>query len=563
MSGFARKVARTWAFARHVPVNRLQRRLLLDGKRRLLEKAAALGFGIGFGAAQNWAIAAAPPGPLFAPRKGKYARTPNGWRFSFLNRTHETAEQIDWNTGGLVPENQLWRMNLHYMEYLETAPPADFETLISQWIEANPPFGRGYWRDSWNSYAISLRVVVWMQQVAARWADLTPAFRAMAANALAAQLTFLCANLETDIGGNHLIKNIKALAWASAFFTGPPAKRLHARAVRLLAQELKAQILPDGVHYERSPSYHAQVLADLLEVRHALGRDPLNGALDTAVAAMAQAVADLAHPDGGPAQFNDAGLMMCYSPGACLEVFHRLYAARPQPRAVFAFPEAGYFGFHTEMMTFIADCGPIAPDDLPAHGHGDVLSFECSVSGLRIFVDQGVYQYWAGEKRQASRTALHHNTLCIAGADQADFFGSFRCGRRPKVTLNTFASHEAGFVLDGSHDGFAVLPHGPIHRRILSVQPTHITITDTLSGGGPQAARVQFLLHPDCAVIQNADAVVITRARAQLRLTCTHRVRIEDAVWWPDMGLEQKTHRLVADLAPGTVEIQTQIQVMV
>jgi hypothetical protein len=116
---------------------------------------------------------------------------------------------------------------------------------------------------------------------------------------------------------------------------------------------------------------------------------------------------------------------------------------------VFAFPDAGYFGMRTQSSYLVADCGRIAPDDLPAHGHGDVLSFEWSVKGHRIIVDQGVYEYIAGPRRRQSQTAMSHNTLCLEDADQAEFYSSFRRGRRPNVDVKNYNAHAAGFVLEG------------------------------------------------------------------------------------------------------------------
>ena len=133
---------------------------------------------------------------------------------------------------------------------------------------------RGAWRDSHNSYALSLRVVVWMQQLAR-----APALAgARGRRASPSRYGFWHDNLETDLGGNHLVKNIKALIWASAFFAGPEAARWRRKGLRLLRRALDEQILPDGVHFERSPSYHAQVFADLLECRHALGARAPRGA---------------------------------------------------------------------------------------------------------------------------------------------------------------------------------------------------------------------------------------------------------------------------------------------
>ena len=122
---------------------------------------------------------------------------------------------------------------------------------------------------------------------------------------------------------------------------------------------------------------------------------------------------------------------MAYSPGECLDAFEALFGERPAPRASFAFGAAGYYGWRSGDDFLVADCGRIGPDDLPAHAHGDILSFEWSLRGERIIVDPGVYEYVAGPRRAASRSAASHNTLCFDGLDQADFFGAFRCGRRP------------------------------------------------------------------------------------------------------------------------------------
>ena len=79
---------------------------------------------------------------------------------------------------------------------------------------------------------------------------------------LARQLRFLERNLELDLGGNHLIKNIKALLWAGRFFENGEAARWQAKGETLLRRELEEQILADGMHYERSPAYHGQVFVD-------------------------------------------------------------------------------------------------------------------------------------------------------------------------------------------------------------------------------------------------------------------------------------------------------------
>ena len=554
------RTRRSFAFARHMPVSKLVRRFELNVKRRLRDR-----FHAEVGPAPQFARVETPPLPLFEPRARAMPEKLEDGRlcFSFVGRSVDLdPDAMDWTAPGPGPEAQLWRMNLHYMEYLETVDDALWARLVSSWIAVNGAGGRKAWRDSWNSYALSLRIVVWLQELARRRDRLPEGLVIAVEDSTLRQIRFLVDNLETDLGGNHLIKNIKALIWASAYFSGPAAARWRTTALDLLRPELTGQILPDGVHYERSPSYHLQVFADLLECRAALGGDLLGGALDDALTGMAQATADLVHPDGDIAQFNDAGLNMTYAPDECLTVYAGLGFAVPKPRARFAFPDAGYFGMRAGGTYFICDCGDIAPDDLPAHGHGDVLSFEWSVGGHRIIVDQGVYEYVEGPRRAASRSASRHNTLCFEGADQADFFGAFRCGRRPRPLWFTAEEREGAFVFEGSHDGFANLPGRPIHRRRFEVRADRIRITDRIDGDAGRPAKIGFLVHPDVLVSRTGGHEVLLTVDGQdIRVSASHAMTIEPAVWWPDMGVEHLTSRVSVAVPAGAADVEVRLDV--
>jgi uncharacterized heparinase superfamily protein len=538
---------RNLAFVRHIPLTKLLRRVQLNASRHITDQFPAL---------ERRSSAQLPVRArllsVVAPQTAKASvKSRTGWRFEFLHRTVEMpGPQIDWWAPGPSAADQLWRMNLHYMEYLENCEDEVWLVIVDDWISSNGRMTRGAWRDSWNSYTLSLRVVVWLQELARRSGRLPQdAVRRIEAMAVE-QIRFLTRNLETDLGGNHLIKNIKALLWASAYFGGDEALNWRTLGLRLLGQELPQQILADGMHYERSPSYHCQVHADLLDCRLVLGADPLDGALDDALARMAQVTADLRHPDGLPAQFNDAGLAMTLHPQLCLDAHAKLFGSQPTARSVFAFPQAGYFGTRSSNSYFVIDCGRIAPDDLPAHGHGDILSFEWSVGGGRFIVDQGVIEYVAGPKRQASRSAVNHNTLCLEGADQAEFFGAFRCGRRPKVDVRRYNAEEKEFLLEGSHDGFSHLPGRPRHIRRFQADAESIRILDRLEGTTDRNVTIGFLLHPDVSAIPTRGGMLLERGPIRVDMTANLAVDSVPAVWWPDMGRERPTRRLLVT-APG------------
>ncbi len=557
--GIARS-RQTIAFARHIPLKKLARRAELDFRRRigdLMPRRVE-------SRAEGVVRSPSPPHPVFAPRSHLAPELlGTGLRFTFLNRSIDMAgSHIDWLAPGPGAAHQLWRMNLHYMEYLEGVAADRWAQLVTDWIAANPRHTRGAWRDSWNSYALSLRIVVWLQELARRGGRLPESAAAAAAASAAVQAAFLERHLETDLGGNHLIKNIKALLWASAYFEGEDARRWRKKGLGLLASELEKQILADGVHNERSASYHAQVFADLLECRHVLGEDPPGGALDNALHRMAEVTVNLTHPDGGPVLFNDSGLGMAYSPAECLQVYERLYERRPDPRKVFALEAAGYYGLRAGDVYLVADCGRIAPDDLPAHGHGDVLSFEISVKGERIVVDQGVFEYTAGEKRMRARSASSHNTLCFEGADQAAFFGAFRCGRRPDVTVLFYEGLPDGFILEGTHNGFGNLPGKPRHVRRFEAGPAGLVIRDRVDGGANRGAQIGYLLHPGVKAVAEGRRITLTNGPAAIAVTSSEPIEIEPAAWWPNMGVEQKTSRLVTRLKPPFSPVTTDFVVV-
>jgi len=542
------RLSRELRFARNVPPRQIGRRAWLRLRREVegvLKPRLP---------ARRLPLAEDAPAPVFAPRQGLVSHHSDEWEFHFVGRTLRTGGEIDWAAASREPGSQLWRMNLHYMEWLEGLGTTDLQGAIEDWIDANPRYRPGAESDAWNAYALSIRAVVWMQQFALRRGEIEAGWLEGPARALAQQLLFLERHLETDVGGNHLLKNLKALLWGSAFFGGAVAERWRRKALRLLSRQLAHQFLPDGMHFELSPAYHCQVFADLLEIRHALREDPLDGRIDAVLGRAAQAIADLSHPDGQVAQFGDAGLTMAYSPAECRAAYQACFGRAPGPRPIFAFPEAGYFGARAAQDYVVIDAGPIAPLELPAHGHGDIMSFEWSLDGQRIVVDQGVYEYVAGPKREESRTAASHNTLWVEGADQAEFFGSFRCGRRARVTVLRHQVLGDGFLLEACHDGYR-RSGGAVHFRRAELSPRRLRIADRLDGPLDRPGRVSLLLHPEVAADQLATGKIrLTCGKTEALVSGSLGLRVEPATWWPDMGVERPTLRLIMDWPRGTRE---------
>jgi uncharacterized heparinase superfamily protein len=486
------------------------------------------------------------PLPLFPPRAELVTHVEGRPYGRILERTVSLSPRIDWRWPREEPGTRLDRLTLHYHEWAEGLDDSELGYALVDWIEQNAPYGPGYWRDAWNSYAVSIRSVVWLQQLAARDGRLAPELRAALARSLAGQLRFLLENLELDIGGNHLVRNVKALLWGARAFEGPEAAAWRRRGLHLLERGVLPQVLPDGVHFERSPAYHAQVLGDLLECLAVVDRGDARERLLETVDRMAQALADLTHPDGCVSLFNDGGLHMTHAPSLILDVHRALGGAAIQPRPVAAMRDAGYFTARSEDALVVVDCGRLGPDELPAHAHGDALAFEWSLAGRRLIVDAGVFEY-QGPMRAWSRATGSHNTVTLDDLDQAEFWAEFRMARRPDVAVVSYENQGAGFALTGRHDGYAHLPGAPVHERRFDARPERIAVEDEIRGGAGQVVRARLLLHPDVAVERDAGGAILTAGPARARLTTSAPLSVVAATYAPDFGVRRETRQIVLD----------------
>ena len=89
-------------------------------------------------------------------------------------------------------------------------------------------------------------------------------------NILVEQLNYLSNNLEFDIKGNHIIKNVRSLLRGATYFSEKESIKWIKKSLRILKIEIDFQILEDGMHFELSPSYHLIVLEDFLVLEESL-----------------------------------------------------------------------------------------------------------------------------------------------------------------------------------------------------------------------------------------------------------------------------------------------------
>lgn len=467
-------------------------------------------------------------------------------QFSFVGQTLPLGLTAE---GGLrtwlpVQASALWVFHLHYHEWLADMRAAGQRSaarqLVADWLVQ---FGR-YHPVVWHPYPTSLRLVAWLTH--GQWLlegaedDLKQAFYA----SVRRQAAYVATNVEWDLGGNHLLKNLKALIYAGLALEDA---ELYAQGMAELVRQLPVQILADGMHYELSPMYAAQVLRDLLEMRAVLRN--AGGApkvLEEAVRQLGTALGLFVHGDGALALFNDSAELEPFYVAQLL----RQSGAGDAPELL---PQAGYARLSRGAMTAWLDAGKVGPDENPGHAHADTLSMELDVGRERVVVNCGTYAY-QHPLRNVLRSTAAHSTVSLEGAESAEVWGHFRVGRRPRqveLLLQGGAVPLPGgdIWVEGRHDGYAHV--GASHRRklVMAADGSRLRGEDELSfRKGARRVRAHFHLHPDVNVrlISDTEAELETAAGVRLAMKVDGgRLDVRDSRYAPQFGVMRPSRQLL------------------
>jgi uncharacterized heparinase superfamily protein len=338
--------------------------------------------------------------------------------FTFVGASRTFSDEPEfWRTG---EHGLLFAFHLHGFAGLAryaagpraASSDAFWATVAGSWLShAGEPS-----RPGWHPYPLSGRIMAWCAALSAGGWPAALEQRMLAS--LERQTQVLRRSVEHDIGGNHVLRNATALVFAGVCLADA---RLERRALTLLRRELRAQLLADGGHEERSTAYHRAVRGDVNDVAvlltRAHGSNP--GWLEEARSRMVAWEHAMRGPDGTLPLLNDAW------EGPAEPV------ARDRDRATILH-ESGYVVLRHAEDQLIIDAGRVAPPHLPPHAHADVLSFVLWADGRPLIVDPGTFAY-TGPQRALFRGTAAHNTVEVDASDQCDLWGDFRAAFMPRV----------------------------------------------------------------------------------------------------------------------------------
>ena len=366
-----------------------------------------------------------------------------------VNHVWLLNEMEEWKPGKWnYPERtHLWNFNLHYFEY-GIALASKFkntndiryyqklEEMYSDWHESCFDEIGG---DAWHPYTISLRLknllIIYgiLDKKKEDWLNLIRLD-------VSKQYQFLMHNQEKNLLGNHYFENLTTLYICSKFFLD------RQRAVRFnndLIDQIKEQILPDGMHFERSFMYHNLVMEDLVRI-YKVADELLKQLLKPHIQAMAGCAYSFEEEFRLPL-FNDSGANVAKRKSQLLAAAEATVDIMVLPRK--SLNNGGYYRIENGKACLIVDAGTYAPKYISGHGHCDMMSFEMFYDGELVIVNSGTYQYQT-KYREKLRSTSSHSTLQIKGIEQSEIWGEHRTGRMADlIKLNASEqSIEAAFM---------------------------------------------------------------------------------------------------------------------
>lgn len=408
--------------------------------------------------------------------------------FLLINERHH----VDLDVWNVSEASHLWNFNLHYFEYCIALAAAwrhsddakyleCFKRLVRAWLRACP-YADG---DAWHPYTISLRLVNWLICIDLFGSALSEdnAFMDTLTESMYLQYRHLLINQETSLRANHYWENLKTLLVCAAAFG---ERDVYQRVMRDFEGQLDEQILPDGIHFERSLMYHKLVLEGMLRVW--LAAEQVGYSLPRSFLpknqAMLNAMASLEKGMGKTPFFNDAADGVAKTCDQLVVACKRLFGMDADD-SITAFPDAGYYKLYDGDIAVMFDAGKPGPSYMLGHAHCDCLSFELSYKGEPVIVNSGAYAYQS-ELRPYFRSTAAHNTVMVNGEEQMECWGEHRVGRSYRVVevAEFDASHISASMVTAS---------GASVQRILTIDGDVLSLSDSVID--KDNAEVLSLIH--------------------------------------------------------------------
>ena len=502
-----------------------------------------------------------------------------------------------------------WELNRHQhfvtlaKAYRLTGDQRYASELFAQWHHwhSQNPYPIGI---NWAStLEVAFRSLSWLWTyfLMADSPEMPVGFRRWWLSALAVSGRHIDCYLSTYFSPNtHLLGEAVALFFLGALCRELPSSgQWQQRGWTIIQQEAMRQVRSDGLHFEQSAYYHVYALDFLLHagILAQLNQVEMPEEFDQTLERMLDALAVLCRggklpgfgdDDGGrlfdPSRNRSFHMTDPLATGAVLfgRSDFKASAGGPREEMLWLLGEAGLDEFEripaepladnsiafrssgiyvmsgdSRKWQLVLDAGPQGAHTA-GHGHADALSLTLTASGRELLSDCGTLAYVGpGSERELLRGTRAHNTLMIAGNDQAQARGPFRWQRLPLVKAEGWVTGKAFDLFVGSHDGYSRLPNPVIHRRyVFALKSGLFLVRDLALGFGEYPLDLHWhlgegLTEQDSGLcLDNGVGLRIVTADGQ-----EWSRSVEDHLHSPVYGVK-KTHKAIHFASKGKLPVE-------
>ena len=385
---------------------------------------------------------------------------------------------------------------------------------------------------------------------------------------------------------NHLFSDIAGLLYLTLLFKETKkGKKWLNYTISALYEEIRCQVLPSGVHYERSVSYHRLMTEMVVSSVFLLKRCDIiiPADIEYRAGSMLSYIASYTKQNhlSPLVEDNDDGRFLPFvrrdfrqhdylldvgSAEMLVIANGVLPISFKKEKESVIYPDAGHAILKKdEVYLFVTNGEQSSYDNgrktVGTHTHNDKLSFELALGPDDIIIDPGAYIYTPQpEKSNEFRSTLKHNTVVVDGEEQNII--------TPKnvfqVTKNSRAT-QLDLLSDVCMVGeYKTFEGGLNHHRRFDVGENAVEIIDQLSKAGTgHSAALSFHLAPQVKAQIDGNEVVLESKNYIINLSFDNNLEpelIEDTVS-PTYGVlvESKTIRAKV-LFDKNVVIKTRIQ---
>lgn len=389
------------------------------------------------------------------------------FEFSFCNKKIKFKNQINWNKNSMNEGTRLFKLNLHYQDFLvdlslgflknKKSDQLNFIiNTIKSWVYQNNFFDSESFKCNWNSYCVSIRMMNYIKVACILKNDFSHKEQVFLDNIINQHSSYLTKNLEYDIQGNHLLENYLSLLYSFVFLN---KKKDFDKYFLKTIKILDKQILEDGAHYELSSMYHSIIFSRLLEIidfsrsNNFIHPTELYK-LKIIVSKMLNWLFQIQYQNTIPL-LNDSFSSMTFDYSYMSNLYKSVFGHDLEIDKSQSLSDSGYRKFNFYKYDALIKIGEIGATEVPGHAHADSFNTLVYDNKGPVFIDPGVSTYNNNLTRQNERSSSYHNNVTYHFKNSSEIWSSFRVGKQCSVDI---ISDDINFV-HAVHNGYSLYGH--------------------------------------------------------------------------------------------------------